>query len=208
MSAMKRSVNMPDPTLNKLGAYLDGELGPRETAEVEAHLTACADCRAELADLRRLSSLLACASMPEFTPAQDFKANVMLQLPRRDESAAAGSNTPFSIWLIPLLVLAMLIFTQITMGLSSLIAWFNQTGLLNGSAGWAAQSPLQTLWFSTLQNSVGHVLDISGLTLLNDAGVFTWNVFVTLLMQIAAAALYWAVLALAWRKSTNPFRMN
>lgn len=199
---------MPDPIFNKLSAYLDGELGPREIAEVEAHVTVCAECRTELDDLRQLSSRLSGASLPEFTPASDFKARLMLQLPRRDEAASAGSNAPFLIWIIPLLILAVLIFTQITMGLSSLVTWLNQSGLLNGSAGWAAEAPSQTLWFSTLQSTIGNVLDISGLSLLNDAGVFTWNMFVTLLMQVGAAILYWTVLAFAWRKSSNPFHAN
>jgi len=199
---------MPDTIFNKLNAYLDGELGPREAADVEAHVAICEECRAELDDLCQLSNILTGASMPEFTPASDFKTRLMLQLPRRDETATAESNAPFLIWLIPLLVLAMLIFVQITMGLSSIVTWVNQSGLLNGSAGWASEAPRQTLWFTTLQSSVGSVLDISGLALLNDAGVFTWNMFVTLLMQIGAAILYWSVLVLAWRKSSNPFRVN
>ncbi|WP_226874289.1 anti-sigma factor family protein [Microbispora sitophila] len=42
-----------------LGAYVLGALDAEETAEVEAHLETCAACRAELAELSGLPSLLA-----------------------------------------------------------------------------------------------------------------------------------------------------
>jgi len=48
----------------KLNAYHDGELGAGESAGVEAHLLHCDDCARELAQLRKLSSLLAAVSEP------------------------------------------------------------------------------------------------------------------------------------------------
>jgi len=39
-----------------LSAYADGEVGLRERAQVELHLSGCADCRARLADLKALSA--------------------------------------------------------------------------------------------------------------------------------------------------------
>jgi len=41
-----------------LGAYLDGELDAARRSELASHLDSCADCRAELERLRRLSGLL------------------------------------------------------------------------------------------------------------------------------------------------------
>jgi anti-sigma factor RsiW len=39
-----------------LSAHADGELGARERAQVELHLSGCPDCRARLSDLRALSA--------------------------------------------------------------------------------------------------------------------------------------------------------
>ena len=39
-----------------LSAYADGEVGARERAQVDLHLSGCADCRARLADLQSLSA--------------------------------------------------------------------------------------------------------------------------------------------------------
>lgn len=45
---------MTDRWTELLSDYLDGELGAGEQAALEAHLPTCADCRAVLADLRRV----------------------------------------------------------------------------------------------------------------------------------------------------------
>ena len=42
-----------------LDEYYDGELSPARRRQVEAHLDVCADCRAELEQMRQLSALLA-----------------------------------------------------------------------------------------------------------------------------------------------------
>ena len=44
-----------------LGAYLLGHLAPEERVGLEAHLDGCAECRAELAELRPVSGALAAA---------------------------------------------------------------------------------------------------------------------------------------------------
>ena len=49
-------------------AYHDGQLQPARVAEVEAHLSDCADCRDLLADLKKVSALVAAAPMAEPTP--------------------------------------------------------------------------------------------------------------------------------------------
>lgn len=39
-----------------LSAYFDGQLGPAETVEISAHVSACPGCRAALDELSRLSA--------------------------------------------------------------------------------------------------------------------------------------------------------
>lgn len=53
-------------------AYHDGELPADRRASVEAHLNDCADCRELLADLRRMSQLVAAAPLADM-PAQAMK---------------------------------------------------------------------------------------------------------------------------------------
>ena len=45
-------------TPKALGPYRDGELSPRRRTRVERHVAGCPSCRAELAQLERLSALL------------------------------------------------------------------------------------------------------------------------------------------------------
>src|SRR5262245_60097146 len=59
------------PQISSISAYHDGELNDTRRADVEAHLKNCAECAAELVELRRLSGLIAgeavMAIPPEFT---------------------------------------------------------------------------------------------------------------------------------------------
>ena len=53
-----------------LNSYLDGALSPAAQAQVAQHLEGCAECRAELADLRRLKAWL--QAVPEVEPPRSF----------------------------------------------------------------------------------------------------------------------------------------
>jgi anti-sigma factor RsiW len=55
-------------TTLSLGVYLLGALDPAERAAVDAHLRTCALCRAELADLAELPSLLARLTLEDVVP--------------------------------------------------------------------------------------------------------------------------------------------
>jgi hypothetical protein len=197
---------MPDLMRNKLAAYLDGELARRDKVEVETHLVTCEACRDELEELRRISNLLSAAPLPEFTAPLDFKAQVMLQLPRRDETlhphSGSGSHNQLLPWMAPTLVLTGWIFIQVTLGLSTLLLLAYQAGFLDGASAWLTNTPQQMLWFTGIQTTLGSGLGtegIAGLNILNDAGVFMQNLVTLLLWQVGAAVVYWSVLTLAWR---------
>jgi predicted anti-sigma-YlaC factor YlaD len=194
-------MHMSDPIREKLGAYLDGELDPYSRIEVQAHLKTCPSCRDELEELRGLSSMLRAAPQPEFTPALDFKAQFMLQLPRRSEAQPPHENGHLLPWLAPALILAGWIFIQLTLGMSTLVLLANQAGFLGDAAAWVSGGTQQTLWFTTAQATLGGVLSPQGQTsllLLNDASLFTQNLVIALLWQVGAAVLYWGALALLW----------
>lgn len=69
-----------------ISAALDGELSPEERTELEAHLSACADCRALAEDLRVLTAALEEAQCP---PPPELAAAVM-------ERIAADRTVPIS----------------------------------------------------------------------------------------------------------------
>jgi anti-sigma factor RsiW len=194
-------MNMPDPIFNKLDAYLDGELNQRDRTEVEAHLETCSMCREELDDLRQLSSLLKAAPQPEFTPPLDFKAQFMLQLPRRDDPTYPIPEGHVLPWMAPTLVLAIWIFIQVTLGLSTLFLIANQAGFFDGALAWASSSPRQMLWISATQVAIGSELGAEGqigLNILNDAGLFMQNLTTLLLWQVGLAVIYWGAMTLVW----------
>jgi predicted anti-sigma-YlaC factor YlaD len=203
---------MPDQIRNKLGAYHDGQLDRRGQSEVEDHLKTCSACQAELEELRQLSHLLRAAPLPEFTPALDFKAQFMLQLPRRTETQPGREaqhtlpNGQLLPWLAPALVLASWIFFQLTLGLSSLVSLAVQAGFLHGAADWFSSGPQQMLWVATIQAALGGFLSPqgqTGLQILNDAGLFTQNLLIALLLQVGVAVVYWGVLALMWHNKVK-----
>ena len=191
---------MPDHISSKLGAYLDGELDRRAQFEVQAHLETCPACRAELEELRRLSSLLRAAPQPEFPSTLDFKAQFMLQLPRRTETPPR-SNGRMLLWLAPALVLLGWAFIQVALSLSTLVSLASQAGLLGGLASWINADSQQMLWVTAAQAALGGLLGPqgqTGLVVLNDAGLFTQNLVISLLLQLGAAVFYWGALALVW----------
>jgi len=197
---------MPDLMLNKLGAYLDGQLGRREKTEVETHLETCQSCRDELDELRRLSYLLRAAPQPEFTSALDFKAQLMLQLPRRDETLNQEPDNHLVLWMAPVVVLAVWIFIQVTLGLSTLLLLAKQAGFLDGAAAWLASAPQQMLWFTTAQATVGHTLgteSLTGLSILNNADLFLQNLGSLLLWQVGVAVFYWGAMALVMQNKVK-----
>jgi anti-sigma factor RsiW len=72
----------------ELSAYLDGALAPEPRARVELHMSACADCRAELDSLRHMKLALAAA------PRRNMPADLAFALERRFSGEAAPAAAP------------------------------------------------------------------------------------------------------------------
>jgi len=66
----------------RLGEYLEGDLGAAERARLDAHLDACPACRAELAELRATVALL--RSLPEPASIPDLAPAVMARIEAGD----------------------------------------------------------------------------------------------------------------------------
>ena len=69
---------------SRLNQFVDGELGYLEVAELQEHLSFCADCSAELAQLSELRGALAAWGVAELVPPPGFAERV----------AAAGALEP------------------------------------------------------------------------------------------------------------------
>jgi anti-sigma factor (TIGR02949 family) len=63
-----------EEALRRLGAYLDGELGPHDRTDVERHLDACRSCYSRAEFERRLQVQLATLGRRE--PAPEFRARL------------------------------------------------------------------------------------------------------------------------------------
>jgi hypothetical protein len=73
----------------RLSAYLDGELEAGDAAALERHLRGCAECRAELAALREVRSLLSALPQPALPRSFALPASAAARA-RRVPSAAAS----------------------------------------------------------------------------------------------------------------------
>ncbi|MFH2202085.1 MAG: zf-HC2 domain-containing protein [Elusimicrobiota bacterium] len=71
---------------DELSAYIDDALSERERRRVDAHMEKCAECRAELADLRKVSTMV--AALPEHELPGGFMARLHARR-HREEAAAA-----------------------------------------------------------------------------------------------------------------------
>jgi len=198
---------MYDLMQSKLGAYLDGELNQRSRMEVETHLVSCPDCQKELESLRQLSYLLHTAPQPEFTPAQQFKAQVTLLLTSKTEPRNPGASSHQLYWLAPAVAIAGWFFLQVTLNLSGWLSLANRAGLLDGAATWLNGNPLQMTWFSVTRSTLGGLLDPTwqnGLWFLNGINLFIQNLLVIFLLQLGAGLLFWLSLLLVARKRGLP----
>jgi hypothetical protein len=82
-----------------LGAYIDNELADHRRVEVETHLAHCQDCRAQLEELRALTSLLHADPLPAAALSEtDFTAQVLANLPRRAEPQSWGLRILHLTW--------------------------------------------------------------------------------------------------------------
>lgn len=79
-----------DDITGRLSEYIDGDLGPREHAEVDAHLTGCAACREVLGQLRTIAG--AARRLPTTAPDRDLWDGVA----ERIGAPSSGNVTPLA----------------------------------------------------------------------------------------------------------------
>ncbi len=77
-----------DTIIDRLSEYLDGDLDPQSHAEVDAHLSACVECRQIVDDLRTLTA--AARRLPDGAPVEGVWDGIARQI-----AAAAPTVVPF-----------------------------------------------------------------------------------------------------------------
>lgn len=188
-----------------LEAYHDGELGAAATRRIEAHLAECPACRAELEEIRRLSELLR-DEIPfgDFISADRFAANLALSLPRRPAGPQPRTNGRIAWWALPVGLLALLLFINVTYTLGAALTIAADAGLI-GSAGWLQGAPVQMDWFDSAMQLFGDRLAAPGwtvLSVLNDANVVIAQAARPLVLQALVAAAYLGWLLVWWLRGS------
>jgi len=78
----------------KVSAYIDRELDPASTADIESHLAACADCRDALADFHRIDDSLRSLQRLDLGP--EFTGHVVTLAAASDEATRPSSSSNLS----------------------------------------------------------------------------------------------------------------
>lgn len=122
--------------LEKLYAYLEGDLAGRENKAVEEHLASCSACREALEERRVL--LRAAETLPAFEVPRDFVQAVMDKIapaPERSKAktagwllAAAAGLTTFAAALVATTLITGHNLSQLVLGLNRFL-WNNLQGL-------------------------------------------------------------------------------
>ena len=194
---------MSDHITQWLGAYLDGELRGSRIRQVESHLSDCQKCQLELDELRGLSALLHETPPPDgFLPRERFVANLTLNLPRQNGTAKTPGPIELGWWLVPIVLIVIWIFVQLSAYISAALLTAFNLGLLGNGLSWLwGDSARQSLWFAWLINLVGE--PAGSLALLNTIDLFLRDFFGHYFWQAVLGLVYLAWLMRAWQKQTT-----
>lgn len=177
-----------------LNAYLDGELGSVRLHQVELHLDRCSACRAELADLRKLSSLLQETPPPvKFTPSARFTANLKLRLPRKPQVLHGRKTTGKSGWLVLAYLMLTWFFIQGVLLVNTLVSTASLVGLMPAGTVLLWSAPQHNVLFGALLEFFSGSLGESSrivLGMLDGISIFGSGVLAGLLWQAGVGVIY------------------
>ena len=119
-----------------LGAYMDGELSPRQRQVIASHLRQCPDCMRQIAEMRRVSSRLqAWPAVPrDMERESSFCEQIMQRLPARRAPVTHEKETrsPLS-FLFPAGVVLTGAFVQSAALITAILSIVVASGLLGGT---------------------------------------------------------------------------
>jgi predicted anti-sigma-YlaC factor YlaD len=182
-----------------LNAYLDGELRGVRLQHVEAHLTECQGCRAELESLERLSDLLHQVPAPEFTAPERFATQVNLLLPQKRVRTPRKQILELGWWMIPVGLLAIWIFISTSFLVNDILATANGLGLTPGISEWLGFGPSNEAYWSATLGQFG-VLSGNNLNWAAATEVFTRTSLLQATLEVSIALLYLSWIAIWWAR--------
>jgi hypothetical protein len=182
-----------------LNAYLDGELNSSRLPQVEAHLSDCQVCQAELESLQRVSGLLHEVPTPEFTSPEQFTAQVNLRLPHQHAVPLENRVLEIGWWMIPVGLLGTWIFIGTSFFISDILSAANALGLLSGITDWMAFGPSNGIYLSATLGQSG-LLSGNSLNWAESTEAFTRMSLPQIILQISIALLYLGWIAIWWAR--------
>lgn len=193
---------MSEHSTEWLNAYLDGELHGSRLYRVEAHLSACQACQAELAALKRLSGLLHGIPLPEFTSPDRFTAQVNLRSPHRQVATSTSRILEIGWWLIPAGLLAAWIFIHTLFLVNDIFSAANRLGLMTSVSDWMLfGAGTGADWSATLAQF--GFLSGSSLDLAATTEAFARTSLQQISLQVSIALLYLSWIAIWWAGQTR-----
>jgi len=190
---------MSEHVTSWLGAYNDGELSGLRLRQVEAHLACCETCRAELEQLRALSTLLQESPAAEnLTSADLFAAQVGLRLPRRPDQPAWKRALVTGWRLTPVGLFGAWAFVQAVFIVASLLLIALRVGLGGDAATTWLTASRPAAWQTAISGLLGAELSQVSQTTLRLLRTVGWGIALNLVPLIAVGLLYWAWLASWW----------
>jgi hypothetical protein len=186
-----------------LNAYLDGELKNGKLHQVEKHLAACEECRAELESLNSLSSLLREVPAPEFTPSERFASQVSLRLPHAKPRAMRSKAQEVGWWMIPVSLLLLWVLIGTTEVVGDMVSTASRLGLLslNDAPAWVTPDSSR----ANLSGRLGEFgfLDGKSLQWAIYTESFTRDNLPQVVLQVSIALLYLGWMAIWWARHTR-----
>ena len=198
---------MSNHVIEWLNAYLDGELHGNRLHAVEAHLTECEACQAELTSLQDLSELLQKVPMPEFISPERFATHVNLLLPQKPVTAPKSTLFEIGWWMIPVGLLAVWAFIGTASIVSNMIFTANNFGLVDSANTLLISGTSDTAsWTSTLRQF--GFLEGSSLQWIELTENYSKNVIPQFVWQVSVALLYLTWIAVWWARQTRHQRQH
>jgi hypothetical protein len=190
---------MPKHVTEWLGAYADGELRGSQLQQVKAHLAECEVCQLELESLDRLSSLLQEVPLPEFTSPERFAAQVGLRLPHSKPASTEKRVLEIGWWMIPVGLLAIWVFMNVSFLVSDVLTVANNFGLLTNASDWTLFSISGGAGWSARLGQFG-VLSGESLDLAAFMETIARTSLPQIILQISIAFLYLSWIAIWWAR--------
>jgi len=182
-----------------LNAYLDGELSSNLVRLVETHLVECQACREEFKSLRQLSGILQEAPLPEPVSPGRFASQIALRLPPRPVAPIRNKALEVGWWLVPVGLMTLWIFVQVTFALSDWISTGIELGFVRNTTGWVSFSSPQGAQFTSALGEFG-LLGGSNLEWATWSESFTRTIFSQVTWQVSIAILYLSWIVIWWAR--------